>query len=141
MSTTTKRRTSTHGGNRTRPPAKGKASRPASGTAAGRTSVARSRAPRIPFVLLVLCLLGGALVSLLVLRSVVAQEAYAITSLQSQNQRLSYQEQQLQDEVAHLENTDRIAEEAEDMGMEPGEAPLFLDPDEGQVIGGQGGAE
>ncbi|WP_017608047.1 hypothetical protein [Nocardiopsis xinjiangensis] len=103
--------------------------------------MSRARAPRIPFVLLVLCLMVAALVSLLVLRSVVAQEAYTITSLQSQNRGLSYQEQKLQDEVAHLENTDRIAEEAEEMGMEQGEAPLFLDPDEGEVIGGQGGAE
>ncbi|GHD15255.1 hypothetical protein GCM10007147_02280 [Nocardiopsis kunsanensis] len=107
----------------------------------GGTAASPTRAPRIPFVLLVLCLMVSALVSLLVLRSVVAQEAYAITSLQSQNRGLSYQEQELQDEVAHLEDSDRIAEEAEEMGMEQGEAPLFLDPDEGEVVGGQGGAE
>lgn len=142
MSTTTTRRGPAREGRGSTAPSKGKPARPAPKPSSGGSAAARrSRAPRIPFVLLVLFLLGAALMSLLVLRSVVAQEAYAITSLQSQNQELSYQEQQLQDEVAHLENTDRIAEEAEDMGMEQGEAPLFLDPDKGEVIGGQGGAE
>ena len=141
MSTTTTRRGPAREGRGSAAPSKGKPARPAPKPSSGGSAAHRSRAPRIPFVLLVLCLLGAALMGLLVLRSVVAQEAYAITSLQSQNRELSYQEQQLQDEVAHLENTDRIAEEAEDMGMEQGEAPLFLDPDNGEVIGGQGGAE
>lgn len=96
---------------------------------------AQARAPRIPFVLLVLCLLGAALVGLLVLRSVVAEEAFAITSLQSENQELSYKEQQLRSTVARMETSERIAEEAEAMGMEQGEAPLFLDPDNGEITG------
>ncbi|MEU3307265.1 hypothetical protein ACWGSK_13760 [Nocardiopsis sp. NPDC055551] len=99
---------------------------------------AASRAPKIPFVLLILCLLGGALISLLLLRSLVAQEAYAITSLQSENREMSYEEQRLQESVAHLETSDRIAEEAEEMGMEPGEAPLFLDLDNGEITGDAG---
>ena len=141
MSTTTRTRRSPTRGGRSAPPTRSRPPRPATEPVTGSTAASRARAPRIPFVLLVLCLMVAALVSLLVLRSVVAQEAYTITSLQSENRGLSYQEQKLQDEVAHLENTDRIAEEAEDMGMEQGEAPLFLDPDEGEVIGGQGGAE
>ena len=110
-----------------------------------RTSTRRppapGRAPKIPFVLLILCLLGGALVSLLLLRSVVAQEAYAITSLQSENRELSYVEQRLEESVAHLESSDRIAREAEEMGMEPGEAPLFLDLDNGEITGDAGSDE
>lgn len=98
----------------------------------------QERAPRIPFVLLILCLLSSALVGLLVLRSVVAQEAYAITSLQSENRELSYEEQQLRDTVANLESSERIADEAEDMGMEEGEAPRFLDPENGEITGDAG---
>lgn len=141
MSTTTRTRRSPTRGGRSVPPTRRRPPRPATKPVAGGAEASRARAPRIPFVLLVLCLMMAALVILLVLRSVVAQEAYTITSLQTENQGLSYQEQELQDEVAHLENSDRIAEEAEEMGMEQGEAPLFLDPDEGEVIGGQGGAE
>ncbi|WP_026117578.1 hypothetical protein [Nocardiopsis alkaliphila] len=112
---------------------------------AARTSTRRpsgpGRAPKIPFVLLILCLLGGALVSLLLLRSVVAQEAYAITSLQSENRELSYVEQRLEESVARLETSERIAREAEEMGMEPGEAPLFLDLDNGEITGDAGSDE
>ncbi|WP_306368911.1 hypothetical protein [Nocardiopsis sp. CC223A] len=116
------------------------AERPASpavrAPARGPAAAARARAPRIPFVLLILCLLGGALVSLLLLRGVIAQEAFAISSLQTQNRELSYEEQSLRGSVAHLETSERIAEEAEGMGMEQGDAPQFLDPDSGEVTGG-----
>ncbi len=110
---------------------------PAAGTRTARPA-APGRAPKIPFVLLILCLLAGALVSLLLLRSVVAQEAYTITSLQSENREMSYVEQELEESVAHLETSERIAEEAERMGMEPGDAPLFLDLDNGEITGDAG---
>ena len=134
MSTKTHtRRVPTRGRKATAPPGRptGRVTAPTAGKAG-----ARARAPRIPFVLLVLCLMSGALVSLLVLRSVVAQEAYTITSLQSQNRELSQREQQLQREVAHLEASERISKEAESMGMRQGEEPLFLDPDNGEITGG-----
>ncbi|NYH54343.1 MULTISPECIES: hypothetical protein [Nocardiopsis] len=102
---------------------------------------AQVRAPRIPFVLLILCLLGGALVSLLVLRSVVAEGAFTIANLQDQNQQLSYEEQQLRSTVAHMETSERISEEAEAMGMEQGDAPLFLDPERGEIAGSAGSGE
>ncbi|WP_433697832.1 hypothetical protein [Nocardiopsis sp. CA-288880] len=111
----------------------------ASGRKAG---AARARpAPRIPFVLLVLCLLGGALVALLVLRSVVAQEAFTISSLQAENRELAYEEQQRRNEVAQLEASERISEEAEAMGMRQGEAPRFLDPENGEITGSAGSGE
>jgi cell division protein FtsL len=102
---------------------------------------AQGRAPRIPFVLLVLCLLGATLVSLLVLRSVVAEEAYAIANLKEENRELSQEEQQLRSTVAQLESSERISGEAEGMGMEQGEAPLFLDPASGEVSGVNGSGE
>ncbi|CAL9402956.1 hypothetical protein SUDANB121_01510 [Nocardiopsis dassonvillei] len=140
MSTT---RTDTRRAGERRPPApRRSAARSAAGAerapARRPAAATRSRAPRIPFVLLVLCLLGGALVSLLLLRGVIAQEAFAISSLQSQNRELSYEEQRLRGSVAHLETSERIAEEAEGMGMEQGDAPLFLDPGRGEVSGGTG---
>ncbi|MFJ9552783.1 hypothetical protein ACIRPH_03145 [Nocardiopsis sp. NPDC101807] len=114
-----------------------------SGRAPGRRAgAARARpAPRIPFVLLVLCLLGGALVALLVLRSVVAQEAFTIASLQAENRELAYEEQQRRNTVAGLEASERIAEEAEAMGMEQGQAPRFLDPENGEITGSAGSGE
>lgn len=130
---TTTRRT----GTTKRPVAPKRPARPAATTRTTRPG-GTGPAPKIPFVLLILCLLGGALVALLVLRSVVAQEAYTITSLQSENRELSYEEQQLEKSVAHLETSERIAGEAEDMGMEQGDAPLFLDLDNGEITGDSG---
>ncbi|WP_067604358.1 hypothetical protein [Nocardiopsis listeri] len=129
-----------HTGATTRTDAPSRSVRNKAPTATARTTGgdAASRAPKIPFVLLILCLLGGALVSLLLLRSLVAQEAYAITSLQSENREMSYEEQRLEESVAHLETSDRIAQEAEEMGMEPGQAPLFLDLDNGEITGDAG---
>ncbi|QBI53885.1 FtsB/FtsL family cell division protein [Streptomonospora litoralis] len=99
------------------------------------------RAPRMPFVLLVLGLLGGALISLLALRTVLVADSFTISELQQQNQRLAHQEEALREEVVRLESSERIADEAEEMGMRPGEAPLFLDLDERRVTGDDGGAQ
>ena len=59
--------------------------RPAPRTAGPRS---RSRAPRMPFILLLVGLLGGALVSLLVISTTLAQGSFRITSLQQQNAEL-----------------------------------------------------
>ncbi|MFD3687213.1 hypothetical protein ACFWTE_20650 [Nocardiopsis sp. NPDC058631] len=130
------------GGGGTAPASAKRAAAREPGTARGRAAPGgHGRAPRIPFVLLVLCLLGGALVGLLVLRSVIAQEAFVITSLQAENRELSQEEQQRRNNVAHLEASERISEEAESMGMEQGEAPLFLDPENGEIAGSAGSGE
>src|SRR6476659_7736055 len=47
----------------------------------------RSRAPRMPFILLLVGLLGGALVSLLVISTTLAQGSFHTTKLQAQNDR------------------------------------------------------
>src|SRR5436853_6128309 len=52
---------------------------------------ARSRAPRMPFILLLVGLLGGALVSLLVISTTLAQGSFRVTSLQEQNAQLAPQ--------------------------------------------------
>src|SRR5256714_198522 len=52
---------------------------------------ARSRAPRMPFILLLVGLLGGALVSLLVISTTLAQGSFRVTSLQEQNADLARQ--------------------------------------------------
>ncbi|MBB6172457.1 cell division protein FtsL [Nocardiopsis mwathae] len=94
-----------------------------------------SRAPRMPFVLLVLGLLGGAMISLLTLRTVLIEDAFAITELEQEYRDLSHQEEALREDVIALEAPDRIASEAEAMGMEPGDAPLFIDLRTGTVNG------
>ncbi|WP_444963084.1 hypothetical protein [Nocardiopsis sp. M1B1] len=125
-----------------RKPATQPAAAPAPAKRARSGGGAQGRAPRIPFVLLILFLLGATLVSLLVLRSVVAEEAFAIANLKEENRELSYEEQQRRSTVAELESSERISDEAEAMGMEQGgEPPLFLDPETGEISGATGSGE
>lgn len=127
------------------PPARRPAPQRTAPTPARRRSTAAAprpavRAPRMPFVLLVLGLLGGALISLLALRTVLVADSFTISELQTSNEKLAHEEEALREEVVHLESSERIADEAEEMGMEPGQAPLFLDLDERRVTGDGGGA-
>ncbi|MUL40845.1 hypothetical protein FZ103_06550 [Streptomonospora sp. PA3] len=118
-----------------RPPA------PARRTKKGAAPRPAPRAPRMPFVLLVLGLLGGALISLLALRTVLVADSFTISELQQHNEQLAHQEEALREQVVRLESSERIAEEAEEMGMRPGEAPLFLHLEERRVTGDDGGAD
>ena len=67
----------------TRPKAEPKVTQVAAARSAGR--------PRAPFVLLILSLLGGALVSLLLLNTVLARDAYTLTALESNVRKLEQQ--------------------------------------------------
>ena len=70
----------------------------------------RPRSPRTPFILLLIGLLGGAMVSLLVISTTLAQGAFQITSLQQQNANLTRQEQTLNNAVAQAANPAVIAQ-------------------------------
>ncbi|MEY9212998.1 hypothetical protein NI17_002930 [Thermobifida halotolerans] len=107
--------------------------------AAGGTRGARphSPAPRMPFVLLVLGLLGGALVTLLMLHAVLAEDTFEIATLQRENRELGQQEQALREKVMEAESPEAIAEAAEELGMRPGEEPRFLDLETGEVTGAE----
>ncbi|WP_181874209.1 hypothetical protein [Marinitenerispora sediminis] len=96
-------------------------------------------APRMPFVLLILGLLGGALASLLVLRTVLTEDAFAISQLQQENRELANQEEALRERTLHAESPEAVAEAAERLGMEPGEAPLFIELETGEVRGDDSG--
>jgi hypothetical protein len=119
---------------RTRPLTVPRHTRPAPGTAGSRP---RARAPRMPFILLLVGLLGGALVSLLVISTTLAQGAFRITSLQQQNANLARQEQILTNEVAQAGNPAVIAKEAEQLGMRPNPRLGFLDLKTGKIIVGK----
>ena len=110
------------------------AARPSVRPAAART---RPRHPRAPFILLLVGLLGGALVSLLVISTTLAQGSYRITSLQQQNANLAKQEQLLTQQVAQASSPAQIAQEAEEFGMRPNPALQFINLKTGKVVKGQ----
>jgi hypothetical protein len=91
--------------------------------------------PRTPFALLVVGLLSGALISLLLLNTVLAQDAFTLTELQHGNQQLIQQRQALQEEIAREESPSRLSRRAKALGMsEPGRL-AFVDAQTGQVVG------
>ena len=97
----------------------------------------RARSSRTPFILLLVGLLGGALVSLLVISTTLAQGAFRITSLQEQNANLAREQQTLTNEVAQAANPAVIAGKAEQLGMRPNPHLGFIDQKTGKIIVGK----
>jgi len=93
-----------------------------------------TRPARAPFVLLVLTLLGGGLVGLLMLNTLLAQDAFVLHDLQAQTAALADREQALQQEVALAASPQRLAAVAGALGMVPSGNPAFLRAD-GTVLG------
>jgi hypothetical protein len=97
----------------------------------------RARTPRAPFILLLVGLLGGALVSLLVISTTLAQGAFQITNLQQENANLARQEQTLTNQVAQEGNPAVIAKEAEQFGMRQNPYLRFVDTKTGKIVSGK----
>jgi len=116
----------------------GKPARPATRPGA-RPAMAcpRPRRPRAPFILLLVGLLGGALVSLLVISTTLAEGSYRITSLQQQNANLAKQQQLLTQQVAQATSPTQIAQEAEQLGMRPDPALQFINLKTGKIVAGK----
>ncbi len=95
---------------------------------------ARTRAPKVPFVTLVSLLLVGGVVGLVLFNTSMQQASFAATSLEEQATNLAAREQTLQMELEDLRNPQRVAAEAQAMGMVVPQAPTFLGLD-GSVQG------
>jgi hypothetical protein len=96
--------------------------RPA-GSRAGHSAAA----PRAPFLLLVLGLLGGGLVCLLVINTTLGATSFKITQLQQSDGTLAQQEQSLQQQVSAEEAPAQIEHRAYQLGMRPVGQLRFLD--------------
>lgn len=94
-----------------------------------------ARPARAPFVLLVLGLLAGGLVSLLLLNTALAQDAFTVHDLTTRLASLSDRAQTLEQQLAVEEAPDRLAQRARALGMVPNPDPVFLRPSDGAVLG------
>ena len=83
--------------------------------------------PRIPFILLVLALLGGGLICLLVVNTTLGATSFRISQLQSDNAKLSLQEQTLLDQVAKEQSPQGIEQRAYQLGMRTPATSNILD--------------
>jgi hypothetical protein len=77
-------------------------------------------------VLLVLALLGGGLVTLLLLSSASSADAFTLRTLQQDNRALSIREQGLARDVAASEAPGELAKRARQLGLVQGAEPGFL---------------
>ncbi|GAC1440416.1 MAG: hypothetical protein NVSMB55_04980 [Mycobacteriales bacterium] len=95
----------------------------------------RSHAAKAPFIAVVVGVLALGLLTLLLLNTVLAQDAFRLHSLQVQSRLLADQEQGLQREVEQVQSPQSLAARAIALGMVPGGPPAFLRLSDGKVLG------
>jgi len=95
----------------------------------------RSQAARTPFVAMVVLLLLTGLLGLLLLNTVLAEDAFRLHALQVDGRALADREQELQRDVADLQSPRSLAARATSLGMVPGGPPAFLRLADGKVLG------
>ncbi|MFD6280684.1 septum formation initiator family protein [Streptomyces sp. NPDC060209] len=93
-----------------------------------------STAARTPFVLLVVLLLAGGLISLLLLNSALNEGSFRLSKLKRETTELTDEQQALQRDVDGYSEPDALERRARELGMVPGGSPAFLNPD-GTVSG------
>jgi hypothetical protein len=81
----------------------------------------------MPFVLLVLALLGGGLICLLVINTTLGATSFRISQLQSTGASLATQEQTLQQQIASERSPAQIAKRAYELGMRAETSNSILD--------------
>ncbi len=87
----------------------------------------------MPFILLLCGLLGGALISALVISTTLAEGSFQITRLQQANSALARQRQMLQEQVAAAQSAQVIQQRALQLGMRPAGQLRFLNLKIGKV--------
>jgi hypothetical protein len=87
----------------------------------------------MPFILLLVGLLGGAIVSLLVISTTLDAGAYRITNLTSQNTMLNKEIQVVSNDVANEQNPATIMGEAYRLGMRYDKNLRFIDTKAGKI--------
>lgn len=90
---------------------------------------------RVPFVVLVSLLLLGGVVGLLMFNTSMQQAAFTATRLEGQAAALSTREQTLRMELDVLRDPQRLAEQAQRLGMVPAAYPVFLRLSDGAILG------
>ncbi|MEU4124776.1 hypothetical protein AB0F21_21345 [Streptomyces virginiae] len=94
----------------------------------------------MPFVLLVVALLAGGLISLLLLNSALNEGSFQLSRLKKETTALTDEEQALQRDVDAHSAPDALQRRARELGLVPGGSPVFIGPD-GTVAGSASAAE
>lgn len=95
----------------------------------------RTRAARVPFMMLVSLVLVAGVVGLLMFNTSMQQSSFTATALESHASDLNSRKQTLQMELEVLRDPQRVAEEAQALGMVPAGQTAFIQLSDGKVIG------
>ncbi len=95
----------------------------------------RTRTSPVPFVMLVSFVLLAGVIGLLMFNTSMQQAAFAATSMEQQASTLTAREQSLRMELDVLRDPQRVAREAQGMGMVIPATPAFLRLSDGKVLG------
>jgi cell division protein FtsB len=95
----------------------------------------RTRTSRLPFVTLVSFVLLAGVIGLLMFNTSMQQAAFATTSMEQQAATLTAREQTLRMELDTLRDPQRVARQAQRMGMVMPAVPAFLRLADGEVLG------
>ncbi|MDQ6875365.1 MAG: hypothetical protein M3042_09940 [Actinomycetota bacterium] len=93
------------------------------------------RAPRAPFVALIVGLLAAGLIGLLVLNTLIAENSFRLHALAQHDATLALRQQEMQRDVELLEAPNALASEARRLGMVPAGNPAFIRLSDGKVLG------
>jgi hypothetical protein len=96
---------------------------------------ARFRAPRIPFVIVVVAILAAGLIGLLLLNTALAQGSFRLNDLQRQTSAMQDREQELQIAVDAANDPARLAAAANHLGLVPALDPGYLRLSDGRILG------
>jgi hypothetical protein len=94
-----------------------------------------SPAPRTPFVLLILVLVGAGLVGLLLLNTAINENVFRLHDLQKEKEALDLREQQLNRDIERLEAPGNLQAAARRLGLVPAGNPAYIYLPSGQVVG------
>jgi hypothetical protein len=97
--------------------------------------VRRTPAPRAPFAVLVLAVLGAGVVGLLMFNTHMQQASFYATRLQTRADDLTARQQKLDLELEQLRAPQRLAEAAKGLGMVAPGVPAFVKLSDGTVVG------
>lgn len=93
------------------------------------------RLARTPFLLALMLILGLGMAGLLALNTTLQGQAFEASRLNSQANRLTYQEESLQKQVNDLRSTSNLAARASQLGMRPNPHPAFVRLSDGKKVG------
>lgn len=97
--------------------------------------VRRSRAPRMPFAVLVFAILGAGVVGLLMFNTHMQQMSFYATSLETRADALVARQQSLDMQLDRLRDPQRLAREGRRLGMVAPAVPAFIRLSDGTILG------